>query len=164
MADHDTSGELNWNLEAFREANAHWRSIFEQFYKHAAMTFVLNGVLFTALSYTLPDQKVDFATSYALVGILISLMVSAVGIVFNLGAGIAFRRLWEAWRDIHRRGVTLQENLIASEFRYYDVIDLGGRPKVYILTNVFYGFLTVGWIAIFLLVVLQTLREWISAC
>lgn len=153
MAKRQDSGDPNWNLEAFREANAHWRSIFEQFYKHAGITFVLNGVLFTALSYTLSDQRPDANSDYAAVQTVIGLMASFIGIVFNLGAGIAFVRIWTAWRDIHQRGVALQNKLIDKDFRYYDVINLNGRRWVHSLTVFFYGVLTFGWVSLFVIIV-----------
>lgn len=143
-----------WNAEIYREANSYGRSIYEQFYKHAGISFGLNAILLTAISVIFGKDGM-FQTHFDLATASVVFVV-ALGVVFNLGALTAYsssafvlRRLLEYAQEVEPRlqggGLELahklngvpQDGFWAAFAKTFDVVWL---------TKLFYSIFICGWV------------------
>lgn len=88
-------------LESYRQANQYARANYEGFYKHATISFAFNALLLTAFGFIFKDSA--GTPQIASAGNLINTMtlgLASLGVVFNLGALVAFRTSWSAWYRI----------------------------------------------------------------
>lgn len=153
----DTSrSSADFEMQVYREANMYARSIYDTFYKHAAISFTLNLTLLASVGYAV---RAEIAPLYRELVPYFVVGLSGIGLIFNSGALAAFRTLWQTWHRVHVliRNIEVSKNDEKLRLQV-EIMDSGGAKAsgpVYHLTCLFFiallaFWLTVGLLAIYL--------------
>ena len=133
--------------QSYIEANNYGRSIYDGFYKLAAITFTFNAILLTGLSLSLGDRLSD---DYRQLVPYAALAFAAFGIVFNFGAFVAFKSAWKNWRNLHQLLLEIEADEANDAYKVQEVMDIPDTNSggVYWGTNLFYGLLILAWLLV----------------
>ena len=99
--------------EVYREANAYARSIYEQFFKLATMSFAFNAAMLAALGYLLKDQTAppaDFGLPLHPITAL-----GFLGAVYNIGALLSYNKGMLSWLRIGMFLRELEKGIVATQ-------------------------------------------------
>lgn len=102
MSEAETGADLAASLgtESYREANLYARSIYEQFYKHATISFAFNAILITAIGY-ITGTNIDGVFKEFRFHIIF--IMGILGVLYNCGALLSFIQTRQIWYNLHNK-------------------------------------------------------------
>lgn len=120
------------------------KASYDSFFKLGAMSFTLNGLLFTGLSYFFNN----IASASNRFSAVVVVAISVIGVVYNMGAGCAFISLADLTASLQRKVKELDKQLGFEVAASRSAISNGLATASVFLTVLFFVLWIVAWLAL----------------
>lgn len=151
-----------FEVEVYKQANEYSRSMYEQFFKLAAMSFALNTMLLVALGFVMGEEVAQDRRALSTIGAEI---LAFLGVIYNTGALCAYNRSMGIWEQLHENMFEFeqrQSQRLGADLPLHSIFgDMTSHKSdsslltTYRLTRVFFAMLIIFWLLTLFLVPLS---------